>query len=99
MQSASLARSGTPGVIAMEDLGCGVCHVIPGIIWPQSNVGPPLNGFGKGNFVAGVLRKDIANVAAFVRNATAYVANGAMPPITMTEQQAADIAAYLLSLE
>jgi cytochrome c1 len=88
-----------PGLTAIETLGCGACHHIPGISWPRSNVGPPLHDYGNRRFIAGVTQNTQANLAAFVRNATQFVPYGAMPPIDMTDQQAADIASYLLSLQ
>lgn len=86
------------GIEAIEELGCGACHVIPGIAWPKSDVGPSLHGFGGRNFIAGVLPNNSKNLAAFIQNATTYVPDGAMPPIYMTKQQAIDISAYLHSL-
>ncbi len=99
VQTSGSARSGDTGLLAMEDLGCGVCHVIPGVSWPQSDVGPSLVGFGNRAFVAGVLPNNRDNVASFIQNATAYVDKGAMPPIKMTGQQARDIADYLRKLQ
>ncbi len=98
-QTSGVARRGDTGLIALEDLGCGVCHVIPGVSWPQSHVGPSLVGFGNRAFVAGVLPNNRDTVASFIQNATAYVDKGAMPPIIMTRQQARDIADYLLTLQ
>jgi cytochrome c1 len=87
------------GVTAINTLGCGACHDIPGISWPKSNVGPPLHDYGSRSLIAGVARNTADNLAVFVRNATQFVPEGAMPPIDMTDQQAADIASYLLSLQ
>jgi cytochrome c1 len=83
---------------ALADLGCGSCHVIPGIDWPRAHVGPPLTGFGERAVIAGKLPNTPENLASFVRNATATVPEGAMPSIEMTDQQARDIAQYLLAL-
>ncbi len=87
------------GLVAIEALGCGACHRIPGISWPQSDVGPALNHYGDRGFIAGVMPNTAQNLAAFIQNSTRYIPNGAMPPIPMTESQAADISAYLLSLQ
>lgn len=87
------------GIAAINDLGCGACHVIPGVTWPKSDVGPGLDGFGGRNFIAGVLPNTPKNLAAFIQNAVFYVPEGAMPPIAMTRQQAVDISAYLHSLQ
>jgi cytochrome c1 len=87
------------GVTAIEKLGCGACHNVPGVSWPKSHVGPPLYNYGNRNFIAGVIPNTADNLAAFIQHATQFVPEGAMPPIAMTEQQATDIASYLLSLQ
>lgn len=87
------------GVDAVVALGCGACHDVPGVAWPKSNVGPPLLAWGTRGLIAGVIPNTAENLAAFIQNATAVVPTGAMPPIAMTDRQAADIAAYLLSLK
>lgn len=86
------------GASAINVLGCGACHDVPGISWPKSNVGPPLHNYGNRTFIAGVIPNTSENLTAFIQNATQFVPEGAMPPIAMTEQQAAEIASYLLSL-
>lgn len=86
------------GQLAIEALGCAICHIIPGVAWPRGNVGPSLAGFAERNLIAGVVVNRPDTVAAFVRNATAVLPRGAMPPIAMTDQQARDIAAYLGTL-
>jgi mono/diheme cytochrome c family protein len=90
--------SGNIGRVAVNELGCGACHEIPGISWPKSKVGPPLENYGNRNLIAGVIPNTTENLAVFLQNAPRFVPEGGMPPIAMTEQQAADIASYLLSL-
>jgi cytochrome c1 len=86
------------GLAAIEDLGCASCHVIPGVAWPKGTVGPSLDGFGERHFIAGKLVNEPRNLQAFIRNATAVVPGGAMPPIAMSDAQASDIAGYLSTL-
>jgi Cytochrome c len=86
------------GVAAINTLGCGACHDVPGISWPKTNVGPPLHNYGNQTFIAGVVPNTPENLNAFIQNAIQFVPEGAMPPIAMTEQQAAEIASFLLSL-
>jgi cytochrome c1 len=86
------------GVTAVEDLGCASCHVIPGVAWPRGTVGPSLEAFGDRHFIAGKLVNEPGNLKAFIRDATTFVPDGAMPPIVMTDAQAEDIARYLSRL-
>ena len=96
--SLELPGQAQSGRAAMSELGCGACHAIPGIAWPKGRVGPPLADFGSRALIAGKLPNTAENLAAFVRDATRHVPDGAMPPIAMTEAQARDIAMHLLSL-
>lgn len=57
------------GLSAMERVGCGACHEIPGLDWPKGRTGPSLVGFDDIGPIAGELANTPANLAAFVRNA------------------------------
>lgn len=98
-QSDSQTARGVVGLTAIQQLGCGACHDVPGVAWPKSNVGPTLENYGKRSLIVGIIPNTPDNLAAFVQNASRFVPEGAMPPIAMTQQQAADIASYLLSLQ
>lgn len=87
------------GLVAVEQLGCGSCHVIPGVAWPRNTVGPTLEGYAERAFIAGKLPNKPENLIAFILDATRFVPDGAMPPIAMTDQEARDIATYLYTLE
>lgn len=89
----------TRGRDAAARLGCGACHVMPGIAWPKGRVGPPLAGFGARPLIAGRLPNRAPHLAAFVRDAPAAVPGTAMPAIPMRPSEADDIAAWLLSLD
>lgn len=82
----------------VADLGCGACHIVPGIRAADGTVGPSLAGFGHRNFVAGTLTNDPATVAAFVRDAPSFIPTTAMPAMPLSEAQAIDIAAFLRGL-
>lgn len=91
MPQASVAR----GEAAIDRAGCGACHTIPGIRWPEGAVGPSLVGFAGQGLIAGRLpnRPDI--LAAFVRNAPAVLPGTTMPAMPISEQEGRDVAAYL----
>lgn len=91
LPQASMAR----GREAIERVGCGACHVIPGIGWPQGQVGPRLGGLAGRALIAGRLPNRPDLLAAYVRDAPALVAGSAMPATPITEAEARDIAAYL----
>ncbi len=83
----------------MERVGCGACHQIPGVRWPQGKVGPSLEGFADRALIAGQLPNQPQTLAAFIRNAPALSPNSGMPPMPVTEEEARDIAAYLYTLD
>lgn len=87
------------GLILIREVGCAACHVIPGIEWPNGRVGPSLEGFAGRTMLTAGLPNELEPLAAFVRNAPAYSPQGGMPPMPLTETQARDVAAYLLTLE
>ena len=86
------------GLQAMARVGCGSCHVIPGLRWPQGAVGPSLRGFGKAGLVAGELPNRPDVLTAFVRDAPGALPGTTMPAMPLTEQEARDVAAYLYTL-
>ncbi len=95
MPQASAAR----GKAAIERAGCGACHDIPGIRWPQGQTGPSLQGFGTQGLIAGRLPNRPDLLAAFVRNAPQTLPGTTMPAMPMTPAEARDVAAYLYSTE
>ena len=86
------------GRLAMERVGCGACHVIPGV-WPQGEVGPRLGTFARRSLIAGRLPNRPDLLAAFVRDAPALVPGSAMPAMPLSEAEARDAAAYLYALD
>lgn len=95
MPQASAAR----GKAAIERAGCGACHVIPGIRWPQGRSGPALTGFGGQGLIAGRLPNRPDLLAAFVRDAPAVLPGTTMPAMPVSEAEARDIAVYLYAAE
>lgn len=83
------------GKAAIERVGCGACHTIPGIAWPQGAAGPSLQGFARQALIAGRLPNRPDRLAAFVRNAPATLPDTSMPAMPLTEAEARDVAAYL----
>src|SRR3546814_332956 len=86
------------GRLAIERVGCGSCHSIPGIGWPQGKLGPPLADFASQGLIAGRLPNRPDVLSAFVRNAPALLPNTTMPAMPLTQRESRDVAAYLYTL-
>lgn len=83
----------------VTDKGCVACHTFPDIKWPRGGLGPSLEDFARQGLIAGRLPNQPGVLMQFVRNAPGLVPGTAMPAITMTDQEALDVTAYLLTLK
>jgi mono/diheme cytochrome c family protein len=95
---ASVLADADRGKRAIERAGCGACHTIPGIDWPQGRTAPALGGLEGRALIAGRLPNRPDVVAAFVRDAPALVPDSAMPAMPLSEREARDVAAYLYAI-
>lgn len=87
------------GKVAMARLGCGSCHMIPGVENADGLVGPSLAHFSRRTIVAGVLPNTPANLIHWIKAPQSVVPGNAMPDSGLTDAQASDIAAYLYALD
>ena len=94
------ARSGDAarGRLALHQHACSSCHVIPGVVGADVQVGPPLRGMGRRGLIAGQLPNTPDQLARWIRNPQAIDPLTAMPAVGVGEQDALDMAAYLSSL-
>ena len=83
----------------VADKGCVACHTFPEVKWPRGGLGPSLKNFARQGLIAGRLPNQPGVLMQFVRNAPALVPDTAMPAILMTDQEARDVTAYLLTLK
>ena len=83
----------------MREYACHGCHRIPGIVGPDVYVGPPLEGFAHRAVIAGVLPNTRDNLIRWLRDPQSVSAMTVMPDLDVTAQHAADMAAYLESLD
>ncbi len=83
----------------IERAGCGACHLIPGIGWPEGRLAPSLAGFADQGLIAGRLPNRPDVLAAFVRDAPSLVPETTMPAMPISEEESRDVAAYLYTLE
>lgn len=95
MPGASASR----GADVIARVGCASCHTIPGVGWPQGQVGPALNGYAASNLISGRLPNRPDNLAAYVRDAPAVLPGTTMPAMPISQGEARDVAAYLYTLE
>lgn len=81
------------------DKGCAACHVFPDVPWPRGGLGPSLENFARQGLIAGRLPNQPGVLMQFIRDAPALVPGTAMPAITLSDQDARDVTAYLLQLK
>lgn len=86
------------GKSVIERVGCGSCHTIQGVGWPQNKVGPKLDGLAHRALIAGKLPNRPDVLASYIRNAPALVPGSGMPAMPVSESESRDIAAYLYEL-
>jgi cytochrome c1 len=77
--------------------GCAGCHRVPGVPGPGGLVGPPLAQVGSRVYLAGRLINTPGNLVRWIADPRAVDPGTAMPATGVSEAQARDIAAYLLS--
>ena len=87
------------GARVISDIGCGSCHVVPGIPRATAVVGPPLNGIGQRVFLAGLLPNTPDNMVRWLRFPQQVIPGNGMPNTGLSENDARDVAAYLAKLD
>lgn len=98
---AAAARFGDPdrGAKLVDKLGCGSCHVIPGVEQADGMVGPPLDHIASRQYIAGLLRNTAGNMVTWLRHPQQIVPGNAMPDLGISEADGRDIAAFLETLK
>ena len=87
------------GRLALTQYACRACHQIPGITGSDVHVGPSLEGLAGRRFIARSLPNTPANLAHWIRNPRAVDPATAMPAQGVSEADARDIVAYLMTLD
>lgn len=87
------------GAALIEALGCGTCHVVPGIDGARGKVGPPLTRFARRQYIAGALVNTPGNLVRWITDPQGIEPGTAMPDLSVTEAQALDIVAFLYTLQ
>lgn len=87
------------GLHAIYQYACVTCHVIPGAVGADNNVGPTLKGIAGRSYIAGVLSNNRENMVRWLMDPQAVDPRTAMPDLRVTRRDAEDIAAYLATLD
>ena len=77
--------------------GCGTCHRIGGIADADGTVGPDLRDFSAERYIAGKLPRTPEDSIRWIMSPQAIEPETIMPDLGVTEEEAADIVAYLYS--
>jgi cytochrome c1 len=85
------------GRVALAQYACRSCHMIPGVTGSKVFVGRPLEGLGKRKLIAGSLPNTQENLVRWIRAPQQIDPQTAMPDMGVSERDARDMAAYLLS--
>ena len=94
----AVAGDAARGRIALAQYACNSCHIIPGVTGPRVYVGRPLEGVGERKFIAGHLPNTQENLMRWIRDPKSVDPQTPMPVLDVTETDARDISAYLLTL-
>ncbi len=86
------------GRAATTQYACTACHRIPGVAGSDVTVGPPLAGFAARRLVAGAVNNDTDHLVQWIRDPQSIDPGTTMPNLQVTDHDARDIAAYLMTL-
>ena len=94
-------RPGDParGVLAMQQYACTTCHMIPGLVGSRVYVGPPLTGIARRKYLAGTLPNSPENMVRWIQKPKSISPETLMPDLSVSDEHARDIAAYLLTAD
>jgi cytochrome c2 len=98
MDSVVIMTGGNPvhGRAVIANSGCGACHEIPGLS-SAGRVGPPLTGFAARPYIAGSVTNTPVNLIRWIQYPRQIEPSTAMPDLGLSDTDARDAAAYLLS--
>ncbi|MET0207637.1 MAG: c-type cytochrome [Burkholderiaceae bacterium] len=83
----------------MAQYQCGSCHVVPEVAAAGSPIAPTLEAFGRRAYIAGQLPNTPDNLQRWLLDPPAEVPGTTMPKLGLSEDDARDIAGYLMSLK
>lgn len=80
----------------IRQYGCGACHTVPGVPGANATVGPALKGLRNRPYIAGTLTNTPENLVRWIQHPREIDPRTAMPDTGISEEDARNIAAYLL---
>lgn len=83
----------------IREVGCGSCHIVPGVADARGLVGPPLIHWSGRSTIAGELPNNPEQLIAWITDPQAVEPGTDMPNMGLTVAQARDIAAYLYTIK
>lgn len=86
------------GLRLMAQYQCTACHAIPEVPGAAGNAGPPLELFGRRNYIAGGIPNIAPNLVRWLDNPQAVKPGTAMPDLGVSPDEARHMAAYLYTL-
>jgi len=87
------------GRLALAQHACRACHMIPGVTGSEVYVGRTLDDLGDRQYIGGRLPNTQANLVRWIREPQAIDPGTAMPAMGVSERDALDMSAYLLTLK
>lgn len=93
------ASAGDParGKRILAQYACQSCHRVPGVTGSEVDVGRSLDGLSRRRLIAGALPNSQDNLVRWIRDPQAVDPRTAMPNMGVSERDALDISAWLLS--
>ena len=85
------------GRIALTQYACQTCHIMPTIAGSKVYVGRPLDDVAARRYIAGKLPNNQDNLVRWIMDPQSIDPATAMPAMGVSERDAIDISAYLLS--
>ena len=83
------------GPTLLRQYACHACHVIEGVVGPDSHFGPPLRDWPRRAYIAGVLPNTPANLERWIREPQAVSPGTTMPDLDVPAEHARAMARYL----
>lgn len=85
------------GKIALTQYACHSCHMVPGVAGSKVYVGRPLEDMAEHRYIAGKVPNTQDNLVRWIMDPQSIDPATAMPAMGVSERDAIDISAYLLS--
>jgi mono/diheme cytochrome c family protein len=93
----SLQPDAARGRLALAQYACQSCHIIPGVTGPRVYVGRSLEDLAARKYIAGTLPNTRDNLVRWIRDPKGVDPHTPMPVLGVTERDARDMTAYLLT--